>query len=170
MIKIAAVAAAIVATPAFAADLAGPYVGGGVTLDNVQGSGASEGLGVSGLGATAFAGYNLPIGASTFVGVEANIDLNTADTTGFEAKWGWGLGARFGYQLNDSTALYARAGYARSKVEVLGVSGWGDGVRYGAGVETSVTGNVSLRAEFTQTNYEADIINNQGTLGIVFGF
>ncbi|ABQ69359.1 hypothetical protein HY78_10450 [Rhizorhabdus wittichii DC-6] len=170
MIKIAAVAAALAATPAFAADFAGPYVGGGVTLDNVQGSGALEGVGFSGVGATAFAGYNLPVGASTFAGVEANIDLNTADAGGIEAKWGWGVGARFGYKLNDSTALYARAGYARGKIEVLGSSGWGDGVRYGAGLETRVTDSVSLRAEFTQTNYESDIINNQGTLGIVFGF
>jgi outer membrane immunogenic protein len=170
MIKIAAAAAAIVATPAFAADFAGPYVGAGITLDNVQGSGALEGLGFSGVGGTAFGGYNMPLGASTFAGIEANVDLNTADGAGVEAKWGWGIGARFGYKLNGSTALYARAGYARGKLEILGASGWGDGVRYGAGIETSVTERVSLRAEFTQTNYEADIINNQGTLGVVFGF
>lgn len=170
MIHIAAAAAAFVATPALATDFAGPYVGAGVTLDNVQGSGALDGLGFSGVGATAFAGYNLPIGASTFVGAEANIDLNTADTAGVEAKWGWGVGARLGTKLNDSTAIYARAGYARSKIEFLGVSGWGDGVRYGAGLETGLTERVSLRAEFTQTNYESDVINNQGTLGIVFGF
>ncbi|WP_235536463.1 MULTISPECIES: outer membrane protein [unclassified Sphingomonas] len=170
MIHIAAAAAAIVATPAFAADFAGPYVGAGITLDNVQGSGALEGLGFSGVGATAFGGYNLPLGGSTFAGVEANVDLNTADAAGIEAKWGWGVGARFGYKLNEGTALYARAGYARSKIAAFGFSDWGDGVRYGAGIETGVTDRVSLRAEFTQTNYESDIINNQGTLGVVFGF
>jgi len=170
IIEIAAAAAAVIATPALAADFAGPYVGAGITLDNIQGSGALDGLGFSGAGATGFAGYNIGLGGSGFAGVEANIDLNTADIAGVEAKWGWGVGARLGYKLNDSTALYARAGYARNKIEVLGSSGWGDGVRYGAGLETGVTDHMSLRAEFTQTNYESDLINNQGTLGLVFGF
>jgi outer membrane immunogenic protein len=170
ILNIAAFAAAVLSTPALAADFAGPYVGAGVTLDNVQGSGALEGIGFSGVGGTAFAGYNLALGESTFAGVEANIDLNTADAGGVEAKWGWGVGARFGYRLNDSTALYGRAGYARGKLSIGGASGWGDGIRYGGGIETAVSDRVSVRAEFTQTNYESDIINNQGALAIVFGF
>lgn len=158
------------ATPAMAEDFSGPYIGTGVTLDNVQGSGDFEGLGVSGLGATAFAGYDISLGTSVFVGVEANADLNTADVEGVEADWGWGVGARAGVKLNPSTALFARLGYARNRVSIDDVSGWGDGVRYGAGVQTALTDKVSLRAEVSQFNYEQDLINNQATLSLSYGF
>ena len=59
-------------------DFAGPYVGAGVTLDDIQGSGPDEGAGA------------------------------------------WGVGARLGYKLNDSTVLYSRVGYARGEFGVKG--------------------------------------------------
>jgi outer membrane immunogenic protein len=162
------------ATPAMAEDFAGPYVGLGVTLDNVQGSGDAEGLGVSGIGATAIAGYDIALGANSFVGLEANADLNTADyddgVDELEADWGWGVGARVGYKLNASTALYVRGGYARSRVSLNDVNAWGDGVRYGLGLQTALTDKVSLRAEFSQFNYEQHVINNQGALSLSYGF
>ncbi|MFA7604589.1 MAG: porin family protein [Novosphingobium sp.] len=167
---------AMIASPAVAREFAGPYVGAGVTLDNVQGSGPAEGVGVSGVGGTAFLGYDLPLGESAFAGVEANIDLASADedNLGFEAKWGWGVGARLGYKLNESTALYGRVGYARAKSGVKGCGSacnvWSDGVRYGAGLETSLTQNLSLRAEFSQYNFEDDAINNQAGIALVYGF
>lgn len=165
-----AAAAAAFATPAMAEDFAGPYVGAGVTLDNIQGSGDLEGFGVSGVGGTVFAGYDLPLGEKAFAGVEANADLNTADVSGLEAKWGWGIGARAGFKLNDSTALYGRVGYARNRISFGGDSDWGKGVRYGVGVQTGLTEQLSLRAEFSQFNYESDIINNQGSLSLSYGF
>lgn len=158
------------ATPAMAEDFAGPYVGVGVTLDNVQGSGDLEGLGVSGIGGTAFAGYDIALGTSAFVGLEANADLNTADVEEIEADWGWGVGARVGYKLNESTALFVRGGYARNRVSADDAHAWGDGVRYGAGVQTALTDQVSLRAEFSQFNYESSLINNQATLSLSYGF
>ncbi|WP_066561273.1 outer membrane protein [Croceicoccus bisphenolivorans] len=166
MLSGAAIAAAMaVATSAHANDFDGAYIGAGVTLDNVQGSGDFEGFGVSGPGATIFAGFDMPLGGA-FIGVEANADVYTADVAGIDAQWGWGVGARLGTKLNDSTGLYARGGYARGKVEGF----WGDGLRYGVGVETGVSDSLSLRAEFSQFNYEDDIINNQGSLGLVLGF
>jgi len=168
---IAAAAASLVfATPAMAEDFAGPYIGAGVTLDNVQGSGALEGFGASGIGATAFAGYDLPLGTNAFVGAEGNLDVNSADAAGVQADWGWGVGARLGYKLNDSTALYVRGGYARNRVSAGGVHAWGDGVRYGLGLQTALTSKVSLRAEVSQFNYEQDVINNQASLSLSYGF
>ena len=160
-----------------AEDFSGPYIGAGVTLDNVQGSGDVEGLGASGIGGTVFAGYDLALGQNAFVGLEANADLNTADVEldtdeleTVEADWGWGVGGRIGYKLNASTALFARVGYARNRVSADDVSAWADGVRYGVGLQTSLTQNVSLRAEFSQFNYEADVINNQAALSLSYGF
>ena len=171
---LALAASAAFATPAAAEDFTGPYIGLGVTLDNVQGSGEAEGLGISGIGGTVFTGYDVALGTSAFVGVEVNADLNTADyddgVNEIEADWGWGIGARVGYKLNESTALFVRGGYARNRVSVDDVGGWGDGVRYGVGVQTALTEKLSLRAEFSQFNYEQDLINNQGALSLSYGF
>ena len=164
-------AAALVATPAMAEDFAGPYVGAGVTLDNFQGSGSLEGIGFSGLGGTVFAGYDMPLGESAFAGVEANADVNSADLDGaIDADWAWGAGARLGYKLNESTALYGRVGYARTRLSSGGTHQWLDGVRYGVGLQTGLTEQLSLRAEVTQINFEDDLINNQGALTLSYGF
>ena len=166
----AAFMAAVLSSPVFAADFNGPYAGVGATVDNVNGSGALEGIGLSGAGATAFAGYDMPLGGM-FVGVEGNIDLNTADVAGVEAKWGWGASIRTGAKLNESTGAYVRAGYQRNKVSVAGFgSGWGDGVRFGGGIETGISEKLSLRAEFNHVNFESDLVNNQGVIALVFGF
>lgn len=158
-----------IAASAQAADLAGPYVGGAVTHDSFGGSGSLEGLGLSGAGGSVFAGYNVPL-ASGFVGIEGNVDLNTADAEGVEAKWGYGIGGRAGLNLSDSTAAYVRAGYQRTKAEANDVSDWGDGVRFGGGIETAIGETASLRLEYNHTNYEADLVNNQALVGIVLGF
>lgn len=167
---IVAFATVAAASAAQASDFQGPFVGVGATLDNVNGSGSLEGFGAAGVGGTAFAGYDLTVGGA-FVGVEANADLNTADALGVDAKWGWGASARAGFKINDSTGAYGRVGYQRSKIGAVGFgSDWGDGVRFGGGVETGLTENTSLRVEFNHVNYEQDVINNQAVVGVVFGF
>lgn len=167
----AAAAALLVAAPAQAAEFAGPYVGLGLNLDNVQGSGDLEGAGFNGVGGTVFAGYDLPVSSGVFVGAEANIDLYTADLDDvIEADWGWGISGRLGTTVNDSTAIYARVGYARARLKSDIDSAWGDGVRYGAGIETSVSENLSLRAEITQFNFEDDLINNQAGVAVSYRF
>ena len=168
----AAVSAVVaVAAPASARDFNGGYAGVALTLDNVQTSGDYEGFGVSGVGVSGFVGYDVPVSSNVFVGVEGNIDGYTADVDDYDVlKWGWGISGRLGTKVNDSTALYARVGYARAKSSDAGDSTWGDAVRYGAGLETSLTDSLSLRAEFSQFNFENDLINNQGTIGVVFAF
>ncbi len=174
----AAVSAVVAVAPASARDFNGGYAGVALSLDNVQTSGSFEGIGFSGVGVSGFAGYDVPLSTNVFAGVEANIDGYTADAdqlgTEIDAKWGWGVSARLGTKLNDSTGVYARVGYARAKLGyddgVTSFSEWGDGVRYGAGLETAVTDSLSLRAEFSQINFEDDLINNQGTVGVVFAF
>jgi outer membrane immunogenic protein len=167
---VASLAAAVIASPAAAAPFEGAYAGIAATLDNVQGSGALEGFGANGVGGSVFAGYDIAIG-SGFAGVEGNVDLNTADPLGIEAKWGWGVSGRAGLKLNEATGVYGRIGYQRNKIGATGLgSAWGDGVRFGAGVETGLTDSASLRVEFNHVNYESDIINNQAVVGVLFRF
>lgn len=168
-ILVAALALASVSAPAMAADFSGPYVGVAATVDNIQGSGSMEGLGFTGAGASVMLGYDLSFN-SLFAGVEANADLSTADVAGLNAKWAWGIGARAGVKVSENTGVYARAGYQRNQFTMGGDKEWADGVRLGLGVETGLTENLSLRAEFNRVDMEADIVNHQGLLGLVYGF
>lgn len=173
LIALSAAALAVAATPAAARDFTGPYIGAGANLDNVQTSGDLEGLGFSGIGGTVYVGTNVRMTDNIFMGAEANIDGYTADidSADVNADWGWGVSARAGFTLNDSTALYVRGGYARARASVSGAgSEWADGARYGVGVETGLTEKVTLRAEFSQFNYEADLINNQVGLALSYNF
>ncbi len=115
----AAVSAVVAVAPASARDFNGGYAGVALSLDNVQTSGSFEGIGFSGVGVSGFAGYDVPLSTNVFAGVEANIDGYTADAdqlgTEIDAKWGWGVSARLGTKLNDSTGVYARVGYARAR-------------------------------------------------------
>jgi outer membrane immunogenic protein len=179
---------AVVATPAFAAAEPGPYVGVGVTHDNINGTKDLEGLGMSGIGGTVFAGYNMPIGEGAFAGIEANFDLSSADVDGgtnrIDARHAYGASARLGYRLSDSAALYGRVGYQRGRMTIdkdlpTEFSASRDGLRLGAGLEANLTGNTAVRVEYNHTRYHRDkdvdpadvgLANNQATIGLVFGF
>lgn len=180
---ILAASALALATSAQAATKTGPYVGVAATVDspNVDVD-AIDSIGSTGVGASAFAGYNLALGNGFFIAPEANIDLNTADarltdgtdTLRIKSRWGWGVGARAGYDISDSTAAYVRAGYARNQIKIVdnGVSdkSWGDGIRVGGGLETQVAPHAKVRAEYNYINYEQGVSNTQGLFGIVYGF
>lgn len=156
-------------TAANAADLTGPYVGAGITHDNFQGTGGAQGFGMSGVGASIFGGYNAPVGPG-FIGVEGNVDLNTAGVGGIKAKWGWGIGARAGLALTEGAAVYVRAGYQRNQIDFIGNKDWGGGLRLGGGIEASVSGTTSLRIEYGHVDFEGSIENNQVLAGVIFGF
>lgn len=186
----AAAVAAVASAPAFAAN-SGPYIGVGVTHDNVAGGGDLEGLGINGVGGTVFAGYDMPLSENTFVGVEANFDLATAKYElvdyALEADNVFGATVRLGANVRDGVALYARGGYQRGRmsttVENVKTSESRDGLRLGAGIEAAVSEQVSVRAEYNRTHFyptaeekalaESDNIginNNQFSLAVVFGF
>jgi opacity protein-like surface antigen len=178
-----ATAAAVVATPAFAAAAPGPYVGVGVTDDNVNGTGNAEGFGISGVGGTAFAGYNFSLGDSAFAGVEANADISSASDGNTKFDHSFGASARLGYRLSPGAALYGRAGYERGRMTFdrglpTQYHESRDGLRLGAGLEANIVGNTAVRVEYDHTHYyrsDADpvdtgVANNQATVGLVFGF
>lgn len=185
---VSAVAALAVATPALAAN-SGAYVGVGVTHDNLHTAADIEGTGFDGLGGTVFAGYDFALSENIFAGVEANFDLSSAKTgnktNGVELDHTFGASARLGYNVNSSTALYGRVGYQRLRgtTYVAGEKSVGsnDGLRLGAGLETAVTEQLSLRFEYNRTHFyepKADrtpgittgFNNNQFSIGVAYGF
>lgn len=187
---IAAVAAAVTAAPALAAN-SGPYIGVGVTHDNVSGGGDFEGTGISGIGGTVFAGYDMPLSENTFVGVEANFDLASAkvgdDVDSFEADHKFGASARLGVNVNEGVALYGRAGYQRGRasttIDSVKTSESRDGLRLGGGIEATVSERIAVRAEYNRTHFyptaeekaaaaplTVGLNNDQFSLAVVFGF
>jgi len=187
---IAAAAAAVSAAPALAAN-SGPYIGVGVTHDNVSGGGDLEGTGISGVGGTVFAGYDMPLSENTFVGVEANFDLASAkvgdDVDSVEVDHKFGASARLGVNVSEGVALYGRVGYQRGRasttIDSVKTSESRDGLRFGGGIEAAVSERIAVRAEYNRTHfypnaddklaYGSDNIglnNDQFSLAVVFGF
>lgn len=189
-VLVAAAAVAVVSTPALASN-SGPYIGAGVTHENVSTGADLEGVGFSGVGGTVFAGYNMPVSEQVFVGVEANFDLSSAkfgdNAVALKADHAFGFSGRVGTNLNEKTSLYGRVGYQRGRLgfTALGVkeTEWFDGLRLGAGVETAVSEKILLRAEYGRTHYslskasrdalapeKGGYNNDQFSLAVVFGF
>lgn len=181
---ILAAAAAAVATPAMAEPFAGPYVGAEVGLDNyeVKDTGI-DGLSGNGIVGGVYAGYDMPLGTNLFAGVEVNASLSGAkstyddgvDVARVKARETYGASARLGYMLNDSTALYGRAGWANTKFKASlnGVSAGSDhddALVLGAGVETRLGAATSLRLEYNRVDYSDFIKNNQIKAGVGFRF
>lgn len=184
-IILSAVAALGFSAPAFAAADNGPYVGVGVTHDDINGTRSAKGLGIDGVGATAVAGYNMGFG-SAFAGIEANFDIAGGKlgdkTDGLYADNQFGISGRFGYHLSEGAALYGVAGYQRGRASAYSggtkFSESRDGLRLGAGLEANLTGKVAVRFEYNHTNYyrastdpvDTGLANNQAVIGLIYGF
>lgn len=116
------------------------------------------------------------------VGYSSNAEMNSS----------YGLAVLPGLKLTDSTLTYIRLGYtwANFKYNETGTtvgsasnSSTEGGFTYGVGMETLITGNWSLRGEYTYTNYDnfntsmsatsATSINPSAslyTLGVIYHF
>lgn len=184
-VALAAAASLIVATPAFAAADNGPYIGVGVTHDDINGTSAAKGLGIDGIGGTAVVGFNYGLG-QMFAGAEANFDISGAKigdkTNGAYADHQFGIAARAGFRLNEGAAFYGLAGYQRGVASVFsgGVKATEarDGLRLGAGLEANVTDKVAVRVQYSHTHFyrastdplNIGLANNQAVVGVVYGF
>ena len=185
----AAATAAVVATPAMAAPFAGPYVGVELGLDNYEVQAEDifapgdefDGLSGNGIVGGVFAGYDVAVG-NAFNGLEAKASLSdasatyddTVDSLTVRAKETFGATARAGVMLNESTGVFARAGWANTKfkVNLNGVtdSDTDDGLVLGAGLQTRLGANASLRVEYVRTDYNDFIKNNSVLAGVAFHF
>jgi len=190
--SVAAIAATILATPAFAQDEAPPSIGGfrveavggydTARVNDESGGGVVYGIGV---------GYDFQVGRRAILGVEAEAADSTNDGCATElfqagdslcARLGRDLyvGARAGVMVARNVQLYARAGYTNVRVNLdyddgsaggnFSLSQNLDGVRVGAGAQLHVRRNAYLGGEFRYSNYEQGGDRGQfvGTLGFRF--
>ncbi|QMW22405.1 outer membrane protein [Sandaracinobacteroides saxicola] len=162
-----------VSAPAFAAEpFNGPYVGatlgwqqdrlnlsvtdGGVTQ---SASATADGLGFGGS-----LGYDFKLDDSIVLGLEASIGGTTGKLTdgaapGVSIKAGRTLGVtgRLGFLAAPETLVYAKGGYVNGRFSFRdsgdNVSTNKDGWTLGAGVEQSLTPNISARLEYAYSKF-----------------
>jgi outer membrane immunogenic protein len=133
---------------------------------------------LTGLAGGVFAGARFNLSPDFYLAPEVNLGTSNADgglsysdsdgdfySYQFEAGRTYGVGVLAGYNLTDATSVYGRLGYQRTRFEVsesgTGLDGWSEddnfsGARFGAGIETSLSSNLALRLDWSQTRYSSE--------------
>ncbi|MDZ4308264.1 outer membrane protein [Allopontixanthobacter sp.] len=130
--------------------------------------------GLSGNGATGkiYAGYQVPFnggfgaleafggysGASISASLSDGVDTYSAK---IQARESYGVAARAGVKVSNSSAVYARLGWVNTRfkgtiddsVDVFTDSSNEDAIQYGAGLDTMIGPKTSLRAEYVISDY-----------------
>lgn len=151
---IALAATAAFATPAMAADFAGPRLEVTAGADDV-----TNGVDPTDVAYGAGLGYDLQFG-KVVLGVEATVD-NVFDRRDL------GVGGRLGFVVNDNVLAYGKLGYSNFKpttrLEL-------EGLRAGGGVEVNLAGPVYAKAEYRYTDFNTGVGKHGGLVGLGLRF
>ncbi|OHC92335.1 MAG: hypothetical protein A2095_14380 [Sphingomonadales bacterium GWF1_63_6] len=162
----AAIAAAVVATPAVAQDAA-PFTGprAGVTMgyDKI---GGEEGFAY---GVTA--GYDLALAPRVTGGIEVSLGDTTVDDFGLDVSRDLAASLRLGFVATPRVLAFGKVGYATTRFEVDGDGAGLEGVRFGGGLEFAATPSTYISAEYQRTEYEQNIGGRDAAMvGVGFRF
>ena len=146
----------------------------------------------SGIDYGAFAGYNVPIGASVVAGPEVEVGAGGKTLHGsgpadqpiiVDATWNYALTMRLGLTLGERVLVYGRAGYASERVRyrnegptppVVGFptsgSRWLDGLLIGGGAELALGARTTIRAEYRHRDAEQGFSAQQLLVGAALSF
>lgn len=172
------------AAPASAGEF---YLGGemgwtDVNFETTTTSFEESGLGASGFSGSALAGYQVAI-PSGILGFEVNVGDSSAEYEATSDTYqetitrdvSYGISAMLGTNLSDNTHLYGRLGYQATSMELTArQAGTGvveefskdktyTGARVGAGIQTAVTDDLSVRLEWTRTIYSEETLAYNGS-------
>jgi Opacity protein and related surface antigens len=197
-VALAAAPLALATSPALAAPFAGPYIGVEGSHDSFEVKAkntdlggldlSADGLSGNGVAGSIYAGYDMPIMSSAFVGVEAGFAysgaaISASATDGsntfaakIRARETYSIAARLGATFSASTGVYAKVGYANTRFKTT-VSSNGSQLFadsrsagafvYGGGIETAINDRVTVRGEFTVADYGSAGLNEDlGVNGI----
>lgn len=130
----------------------------------------------SSFGGRVNAGYGKTFN-KVYLGGEANLDFSgfdlKIDDEKVKKEIGYGVTGRVGYEFSQQYLGYGLVGYERARVEIAGDKEDFDGFRYGAGVETKIQNNISLRTEISQARLKKDdvkIKDLKTTVGLAYRF
>jgi len=141
-----------------------------------------DGLSANGIGGGLYVGYDYALSNTVFFGVEANANYSGASLSAeltdgtdsingkIRARESFGLSGRLGAMLSDSTAVYAKGGWQSTKFKLNAFDGVDsykakdtqDALVYGAGLETRISAQTSIRVEY--------LIEDYGSAGLNSGF
>lgn len=126
-ILLAIIPACVLAEPCHAADhpFEGPRVGIEISYEDY-------GSGASGEAVAAVAGWDVPLGDTVVLGLEARYTLHGVDgsettttpaqlvqTVDLSIEDNWGVGARVGYAVSDKVLIFAQGGYERLGIDAV---------------------------------------------------
>lgn len=146
---VAAAAAALSATPAFASDFTGLRAEVTAGLDDV-----TNGVDPTEVTYGAGVGIDAELYKNVIVGVEATVD-NVFDRRNI------GAGARLGYVVADKVLVYGKVGYSNWKQTT---SAELEGLRVGGGLEANLYGPVYGKVEYRYTDFSNSRVGQHGGL------
>ncbi len=126
---------------------------------SINGARATDGTGyiesVSASGWTLAAGIGCDVRVHRFVvGALARYELPVSqDKALFEVKGGWTVAGRAGYLINASLLAYGLVGVSGSSWRAEDFAQEAKGLVLGMGLEVALSKNLSLTAEYTNTQY-----------------
>ncbi|RYY24260.1 MAG: porin family protein [Sphingomonadales bacterium] len=190
---LATVSALSFAQQASAQDFTGPRVevNAGYDSTNADDGVAATPNSLSGVRIGGAVGYDIALGSTVRVGVEADAGFLVSGDNRYSSGAGsyrittgrdLGVSLRAGAKVGDKTFLYAKGGYANSQYRALativGTTGTTttdvrsneDGWRVGAGVEHMITDKIYAKAEYRYTDYGNDVSRHQALVGVGYRF
>lgn len=159
---LAAVSAAVVATPALAQTAptapVGPRVEALVGYDSLKALGETDDGVVYGIGA----GYDLPVSNAVSLGVDVEATDSTQkigdDTIYVKSGRDLYAGGRVNFAISDRANVYAKAGYTNARFKasdgVITAADNADGWRIGGGAQFAVSGKAYVGGEYRYSSYE----------------
>lgn len=197
---LAAIALAATATPAFAQDaqpFEGPFIGASAGWNRAEAAGRTEGgqpldgeVARDSVVIGAFAGYDHKVVDRVVLGAEAGFSIALDDSSAgrsagnqitLDERYSFDLTARAGYLVTDDVLIYARGGYANSRVRteieqagsIATRSDNRDGWLVGGGAEYAISPNIRARVEYRYSDFGSDGRNSerhQTLVGVSYKF
>lgn len=197
---LAAVVLAATANPAFAQDaepFEGPFIGASAGWNRGETSGRTEGGQLldgeftrDSVVIGAFAGYDHKVLDRVVLGAEAGFSVALDDSSAglsagnrvtLDERYSFDLTARAGYLVTDDVLIYARGGYANSRVRteieqagsIATRSDNRDGWLVGGGAEYAISPNIRARVEYRYSDFGSDGRNSerhQTLVGVSYKF
>jgi len=139
----------------------GYYIGGNTAVSQMNVSAPPRTYSTTNIGGGIFAGYNHMISNDVMLGVEGEYNLNAATTIPLfpmDMKNTYGIRARVGYAM-DSLLVYGAIGAEFGTFGPFGAPASAydhtTGISMAAGLEYMLNERISVRAEYTRTNFGA---------------
>jgi outer membrane immunogenic protein len=149
-----------VAAPAWTGFYLGAGIGAGAQDVGVN---SVVDFGGDGIFGTALIGYDRALGSRWVAGVFADYDFSgisgdslagNGATVSLDHNYSWSVGGRLGMLVTPTTLLYGTGGYTQAEFEVAGaVSETFDGYFVGAGMETFLRDNWTLKLEYRYADF-----------------